>query len=200
MQMPLLAPAPLVRAHAAAFRDLFENRRQFAHFEHYLTGLLVLENKSMANIARCVLDSADKTNIARFLSEADWDSETVNTRRLRYMLEQTRGQRQRKAGSALVLDDTLCTHVGSLIEYGDRHYRRCHVNPAHKVADHQTQCYGLFSPPSRQVGVPPRSLPFTPQPPSGSPRARFGDVLASPADRLLLQGGAAGAGNEVRSC
>jgi DDE superfamily endonuclease len=122
MQMPLLAPAPLVSAHAAAFRDLFENRRQFAHFEHYLTGLLVLENKSMANIARCVLASADKTNISRFLSEADWDPGAVNERRLRYLLEQTRGQRQPKAGSALVLDDTLCAHVGSLFEHVDRHY------------------------------------------------------------------------------
>jgi len=122
MQMPLVAPAPLVSAHAAAFRDLFENRRQFAHFEHYLTGLLVLENKSMANMARCVLDSADKTNISRFLSEADWDPNAVNERRLRYVLEQTRGQRQPKAGSALVLDDTLCPHVGSLFEHVDRHY------------------------------------------------------------------------------
>jgi len=47
MQLPLVTPAPLVRTHAAAFRDLFENRRQFAHFEQYLTGLMVLENKSI---------------------------------------------------------------------------------------------------------------------------------------------------------
>ena len=199
MQMPLIAPAPLVRAHAAAFRDLFENRRQFAHFEHYLTGLLVLENKSMANMARCVLDSADKTNIARFLAEADWDPATVNTRRLRYMLEQTRGQRQRKAGSALVLDDTLCPHVGSLFEHVDRHYRRCHVNPAHKVADQQTHCYTAVFSAITAGRCRLSSLPFTPQPPSGSPRARFGGVLASPADRLLLQAGAAVAGNAVRS-
>jgi DDE superfamily endonuclease len=122
MQLPLVAPAPLVTTHAAAFRDLFENRRQFAHFEHYLTGLLVLENKSMANIARCVLDSADKTNVSRFFSEAAWDPAAVNDRRIGYLLGQTRGQRQRKARSALVLDDTLCAHVGSLFEHVDRHY------------------------------------------------------------------------------
>jgi hypothetical protein len=46
----------------------------------------------------------------------------INDRRLRYLLDQTRGQRQRKAGSALVLDDTLCAHVGSLFEHVDRHY------------------------------------------------------------------------------
>ena len=122
MQLPLVTPAPLVIAHAAAFRDLFENRRQFAHFQQYLTGLLVLENKSMANIARCVLDSADKTNISRFFSAADWDPAAVNDRRIGYLLAQTRGQRQPKAQSALVLDDTLCAHVGSLFEHVDRHY------------------------------------------------------------------------------
>jgi DDE superfamily endonuclease len=122
MQLPLVTPAPLVTTHAAAFRDLFENRRQYAHFEHYLTGLLVLENKSMANIARCVLDSADKTNVSRFLSAADWDAAAVNGRRLDYLLGQTRGQRGPKALSALVLDDTLCEHVGNLFAHVDRHY------------------------------------------------------------------------------
>jgi SRSO17 transposase len=122
MQLPLVAPAPLVTTHAAAFRDLFTNRRQFAHFEHYLTGLVVLENKSMANIARSVLASADKTNVSRFFSAADWDPTAVNDRRIGYLLAQTRGQRQRKAESVLVLDDTLCEHVGSLFEHVDRHY------------------------------------------------------------------------------
>jgi DDE superfamily endonuclease len=122
MELPLVAPAPLVTRHAAAFRDLFANRCQFAHFEHYLTGLLVLENKSLANIARCVLDSADKTNVSRFFSAADWDPAAVNDRRINYLLAQTRAQRQRKVQSALVLDDTLCEHVGSLFEHVDQHY------------------------------------------------------------------------------
>jgi hypothetical protein len=70
MQLPLVAPAPLVITHASAFRDLFANRCQFQHFQHYLAGLMVLSNKSLTNIARCVLESADKTNLSRFLAEA----------------------------------------------------------------------------------------------------------------------------------
>lgn len=122
MQLPIVAPAPVVTAHADAFRDLFENRCQFQHFQHYLTGLMVLANKSLTNIARCVLASADKTNLARFLSEAPWTEALVNDRRIRYMLQQTKGQRRPKAESALVLDDTLCEHVGSLFAYVDHHY------------------------------------------------------------------------------
>ncbi len=122
MQLPIVAPAPLVTAHAGTFRDLFENRCQFQHFQNYLTGLMVLSNKSLANITRCVLDSADKTNLSRFFSEAPWFQAQVNDRRLRYLLQQTKAVRLPKDQSALVLDDTLCEHVGSLFEYIDHHY------------------------------------------------------------------------------
>ncbi len=122
MQLPIVAPAPLVTAHAGAFRDLFENRCQFRHFQNYLTGLMVLSNKSMSNMVRCVLDSADKTNLSRFFTESPWFQDQVNDRRLRYLLQQTKSARLPKDKSALVLDDTLCEHVGSLFEYIDRHY------------------------------------------------------------------------------
>jgi len=122
MQLPIVAPAPLVTAHAGAFRDLFENQCQFRHFQNYLTGLMVLSNKSMSNMVRCVLDSADKTNLSRFFTESPWFQDQVNDRRLRYLLQQTKSARLPKDKSALVLDDTLCEHVGSLFEYIDRHY------------------------------------------------------------------------------
>ena len=69
MQLPIVAPAPVVTAHADIFRDLFVNRCQFRHFQHYLKGLIVLDNNSLTNISRCVLESADKTNLSRFFSD-----------------------------------------------------------------------------------------------------------------------------------
>jgi DDE superfamily endonuclease len=122
MALPLVAPAPIVTEHAAVFRDLFENQCQFRHFQHYLTGLIVLPNKSLANITRCILDSADKTNLSRFLSEAPWREDEVNRRRIRFMLQQTTPHRRRRRESVVVIDDTLCEHVGSLFDYVDRHY------------------------------------------------------------------------------
>ena len=122
MELPIVAPAPVVTEHAEIFRDLFDNQRQFRHFQHYLTGLIVLPNKSMANIARCVLDSADKTNLSRFLSEAPWRQDAVNRRRIRFMLQQTKPHRPRRQESLVVIDDTLCEHVGSLFDHVARHY------------------------------------------------------------------------------
>src|SRR5919201_3676162 len=111
MELPIVAPAPAVSDHAAVFRDLFDNQCQFRHFQHYLTGLIVLPNKSMANIARCILDSADKTNLSRFLSEAPWREDAVNRCRIRCMLQQTTSHRQRRRESMVAIDDTLGEHV-----------------------------------------------------------------------------------------
>jgi SRSO17 transposase len=125
MQLPLVVPAPVVVEHAQIFRELFENRCQFRHFENYLTGLMVLTNKSMANISRCLLESADKTNLSRFFSEAPWEQEKVNETRITYMLKQTAKYRRKTAQSCVIVDDTLCEHVGSVFEYVDRHYDHC---------------------------------------------------------------------------
>jgi SRSO17 transposase len=125
MVLPIVTPAPVVVSHGDAFRDLFDNQREFRHFQNYLTGLMVLENKSMANLSNCILNSADKTNLSRFFSEAPWLEQEINARRLEYMLEQTAPQRRPAKASSLILDDTLCEHVGSLFEYVDRHYDHC---------------------------------------------------------------------------
>src|SRR5215510_13210421 len=117
MELPIVAPAPVVADHSAVFRDLFENQCPFRHFQHYLTGLIVLPNKSLANIARCILDSADKTTLSRSLSEAPWREAEVNRRRVRFMRQQTTPHRRGRHDSLVVIDDTLCEHVGSLFDY-----------------------------------------------------------------------------------
>mgnify|MGYP003969356209 FL=1 len=122
MQLPIVAPAPIVTKHAEAFRDLFENVRQYQHFVNYLTGLMVLTNKSLSNIARCVLDSADKTNLSRFFSQAPWVEAAVNERRICYLLEQTAPIRHSANESVLIIDDTLFEHVGSLFDHIAKHY------------------------------------------------------------------------------
>jgi len=132
MQLPIVKPAPIVSEHSTAFQGLFKNCCQFQHFQSYLTGLIVLNNKTMANITRCVLDSADKTNLSRFFSEADWDVEAVNKKRIAYLLQKTKKHRLSTRKSVLSIDDTLLEHVGSLFEYIDKHYN--HGNNTYPLA------------------------------------------------------------------
>jgi len=129
MQLPIVAPAPIVSAHATAFWHLFNDVRQFEHFQNYLTGLIVLENKSLANISRCILESADKTNLSRFLNASPWQPQEVNQFRIQYVLAQTVAIRPAAKAGYLILDDTLCEHVGSLFEYVERHYDHCDGTP-----------------------------------------------------------------------
>jgi len=144
VQLPIITPAPLVKQHAVAFRDLFSNRRQFRHFENYLTGLTVLPNKSMANIARCNVDSADKSNLSRFFSEAEWVDEQVNARRIHYLLEQTKSLRQEANAGRLIIDDTLCEHVGDLFAYVDRHYN--HAENSYPLAHNLVTSHYISGP------------------------------------------------------
>src|SRR6266705_707470 len=101
MQLPIVAPAPIVTAHADIFRDLFENRCQFRHFQHYLTGLIVLDTTSLAHITRCGLESADTTNLSRFFSDAPWFQDRVNDRRVASLLQQTQAVHGPKADAVL---------------------------------------------------------------------------------------------------
>jgi hypothetical protein len=151
MELPIVAPAPVVSHHAAVFRDLFDNQCQFRHFQHYLTGLIVLPNKSMANIARCILASADKTNLSRFLSEASWREDAVNRRRIRFMLQQTMPHRQRHHESLMVIDDTLCEHVGSLFDYVDRHYN--HSDGTYPLAHNPVTSFYVSGPVRFPLGL-----------------------------------------------
>jgi hypothetical protein len=122
MRLPIVCPSPLVSEHSQVFRKYFNDKRQFRHFENYLTGLMVLEEKSLANISRCILDSAGKSNLSRFLSAAPWSSYQINETRIQYLQEKTESMRLEARESNLIIDDTLCEHVGSLFEHIDRHH------------------------------------------------------------------------------
>jgi len=151
MELPLVAPAPVVTEHAEVFRDLFDNQCQFRHFQHYLTGLIVLPNKSLANMARCILDSADKTNLSRFLAEASWREAEVNRRRVQFMLQQTTPHRRRRRDSLVVIDDTLCEHVGGLFDYVDRHYN--HGNGTYPLAHNPVTSFSVSGPVRFPLGL-----------------------------------------------
>jgi hypothetical protein len=151
MELPIVAPAPIVTAHAVVFRDLFEHQCQFRHFQHDLTGLIVLPKKSLAHMARCILDSADKTNLSRFLAEAPWREEAVNRRRVRFMLQQTKPHRSHRRESLVVIDDTLCEHVGSLFDDVDRH--DTHSDGTYPLAHNPVTSFSVSGPVRFPLGL-----------------------------------------------
>jgi hypothetical protein len=151
MELPIVAPAPVVTDHAAVFRDLCDHQCQFRHVQHDLTGLIVLPNKSLANIARGILESTDTTHLSRFLSEAPWREDEVNRRRIHFMLHQTTPHRQRRRESLVVLDETLGEHVGSLFDDVDRHSN--HSDGTYPLAHHPVTSFSVSGPVRFPLGL-----------------------------------------------
>jgi hypothetical protein len=133
-----------VEEYAPFFQDCFENICQYRHFENYLTGLITLPNKTMTNISRCILNSADKTNLSRFFSQAPWEESAVNDRRLELMLTETASKRLAAKHSALIIDDTMCEHVGSLFDFIDHHYN--HTDSTFPLAHNVINSYYVSGP------------------------------------------------------
>jgi hypothetical protein len=86
--------------HAALFRDLIDNKGPFWHCQADTSGRIAFHYQSMANIARCILESADKAPGSRCLSEASWREDVVN-RRHRFMFHQTKPRWRRLRESAV---------------------------------------------------------------------------------------------------
>jgi hypothetical protein len=144
MALPIVAPAPVVMEHAVVFRDLCDNHGQCRHCQHDLTGLIVLPQKSLATMARGLLDSADTTTVSRVLSEAPWRADVVTRRRIRCMLQQTKSHRRRRRDARVVLEDTLCEHVGSLLDQVDRHDH--HGDGTSPLAHHPVTSFSVSGP------------------------------------------------------
>src|SRR5215472_1003733 len=96
------------------FGDLFPNEPQRRHFADYLTGLFVAERKNVSGINREFARTTDQSCLNRFLTEADWDVQKLNQRRLDF-LQQDPSTRYREHG-VIALDNTLIDHHGTLIE------------------------------------------------------------------------------------
>ena len=105
MQLPIVAPAPLVITHAHVFGDLFENRCQFHHFQNYLTGLIALDNKSLANMTRCVLESADKRTSPASSSKRPGSKTVSMTVGWRICSSRRKAVRGSKTDAALILQE-----------------------------------------------------------------------------------------------
>jgi hypothetical protein len=112
------------------FYTAFANDPQRRHFAEYLTGLLVAEHKTVLGIHREFADITDQSCLNRFLTEAGWDAEQLNRRRLQW-LQQDPATRYAARG-VIAIDNTLIDHDGRLIP--DASYFWDHAEQRYKVA------------------------------------------------------------------
>lgn len=112
------------------FGGLLPNEPQRRHFAEYLTGLYVAAQKNVSAINREFANAGDQSCLNRFLTEATWDVETLNQRRLD-LLQDDPSTRYCEQG-VIPMDNTLIDHVGKLIE--DAGWFWDHAEERYKIA------------------------------------------------------------------
>lgn len=128
MYMPVVAYPSIVRSNSTPFEAVF-SVPQKAHFQRYLTGLLVSNNVTVTGINSLFVEHKDQSALNRFLTEAPWSKTELNEIRIRLMRQKllpaqpTRGY--------LIIDDTLAHKTGK------------HMPGVGKFFDYSKGCYTL---------------------------------------------------------
>jgi DDE superfamily endonuclease len=112
------------------FADVFANEPQRQHFADYLTGLMIAERKTVAGINREFAQPGDQSCLNRFLTEADWDVDTLNQRRLE-ILQRDPAMRYSAQG-VIAIDNVLFDREGYFIP--DASWMWDHADQRYKIA------------------------------------------------------------------
>lgn len=129
--MPAIIEFPQVVEKALeCFGDVFANEAQRRHLGEYLTGLMIAQRKSVVGINREFANTTDQSCLNRFLTEANWDPQLLNERRLE-QLQKDSSTRYTERG-VIAIDNVLLDHQGELIE--DVGWYWDHAQDRYKVA------------------------------------------------------------------
>ena len=129
--MPGIIEFPQVVQDALAdFGDLFANEPQRRHFAEYLTGLFVADRKTVPGINAEFAQTTDQSCLNRFLTDAAWDVQALNQRRLDE-LQKDPSTRYSDQG-VIPIDNTLIDHDGLLIP--DAGWFWDHAEERYKIA------------------------------------------------------------------
>ncbi len=129
--MPAIVDYPVVVKEALdVFGSSFGNEPERRHFAEYLTGLILAQKKNVSAINREFAVTTDQSCLNRWLTEAVWDEEALNLKRIEW-LQQSRETRFSKRG-VIPIDNVLVDHTGQLIE--DVGYFWDHAEQRYKVA------------------------------------------------------------------
>src|SRR4028119_1399452 len=119
--MPGIIEFPkLVQDTLARYGDLFANECQRRHFAEYLTGLFVADRKTVLGINGEFARTTDQSCLNRFLTEAPWEVQTLNERRLE-QLQKDPSTRYSDQG-VIPIDNTLIDRDGLLIPDAGWHW------------------------------------------------------------------------------
>lgn len=110
------------------FRDAFQNKAQFRHFQHYVIALMIyLGDKNLSGLSRAIPDGRHESSLYRFLSQSKWDVEQVKEIRLEQLNRKVRRALAKEQGKGkkaivyLIIDDSLVEKSGKKMAGVSKH-------------------------------------------------------------------------------
>jgi SRSO17 transposase len=129
MRLPIVQFPQIVVNNLTHFETFFQSDEQIKHFCEYVTGLMCGDKKTITAINELYLNKNDQSALNKFLTQAKWDEQTLNRRRVE--LEMTRMLHRPISARAgrLIIDDTLA------------HYTPCGIEELAYLKDHSLNRY-----------------------------------------------------------
>jgi hypothetical protein len=138
--MPTIVDFPtIVQEALTVFGNVFDTEAARRHCAAYLTGLMIAERKTVSGINRAFALTTDQSCLNRWLTEVQWDVQTLHDRRLAWLQQGPQTRYSSRGVSAI--DNTRVDHEGKLIE--DVGWFGAHANERHVIAhDYLIANYG----------------------------------------------------------
>jgi SRSO17 transposase len=93
------------------FAAVFHTPEQQKHFCEYVTGLIAGDKATVTAINELYLNKNDQSSLNKFLTQAKWDEDELNRRRISYELERMQRRPVSAKAGRLILDDTMAHHT-----------------------------------------------------------------------------------------
>jgi hypothetical protein len=116
MRLPIVQHPSIVVNNLPYFASIFQTEEQKKLFCEYVTGLITGDKKPVTTINGLFLNNNDQSALSKFLTQAEWDEQALNRRRVQFELERLHRRPISSRAGRLLIDDTLAHHTKCSIE------------------------------------------------------------------------------------
>lgn len=118
--LKILKLPSIVQSHAKVFKTIFKNKAQFKHFQEYLTGLMLCENKTIEGIQSKFIHAGSVNSLDHFMIRSQWSATALNDKRVLHL--QRKKETTSKPAGVISIDDTLTHKTGKYIDDAEIHF------------------------------------------------------------------------------
>ena len=116
MRLPIVQLPRIVAENIGYFASVFQTTEQQKHFCEYVTGLIAGDKATVTAINALFLNNNDQSALNKFMTQAGWDEDELNERRVRFERERLYRRPVSESAGRLIVDDTLAHHTRCSME------------------------------------------------------------------------------------